>query len=178
MEVIELLDNLAADIEKQRQFLGLAFGFNKEELIVLIKRIKNALPEEVKKAGKITQEADQIKSVAQHEAETLLSRTKAECSKKLEAVMREVEQIREQANQERQRLTNEHEILKAAKHEAERVKHEADAEAARTKRSADDYALEVLTKLENNLARAISAIERGKADLQRPTRPIGTGTNR
>lgn len=173
MEIVKLLDQLKEELERPRQFLGLTFGMNRDECAVLLRRIHNALPDEVKEAQKITRDAERLTSAASENARTVLERAKAEGVKLMDAARKEAERTLEQARIERERLTNEHEVLKAAKSEAERTRGEAEQEAVRLRRSADDYALDVLTRLESNLAKALSAVERGKSDLQRPTKSLG-----
>lgn len=171
MEVLKALEELKEKIEKPKQFLGMTFGLNKEECALLIRRIHNLLPEQVKEAEKITSQVEKLISTAQQDANHATERAKSESSRLTEEAKKEADLVVEQAKIERERMLSENEILKAAKVEAEQIRATSEAEATRLRRSADDYALDVLSKLEGVITRAASNIERGKAELQR-TAPI------
>jgi hypothetical protein len=84
-----------------------------------------------------------------------------------EAAEKEAARIMDQAKIERDRLLSENEILKVAKAEAERIRAEADAEAAKVKRGADEYAMDLLVRMEGVASKALASIERGKQELGR-----------
>ena len=69
------------------------------------------------------------------------------------------------AKRPRRLLLNKREILKLAKAQSEEIRNAADRDALDMKRGADSYAYEVLTKLEGVVAKTMSTIERGKAEI-------------
>lgn len=178
MEIIKSLDQLREMIEKPRQFLGITFGLNKEECVVLLRRIHASMPEAIKEAEKLVRESSRIVETATEEAQRTLERAKSEAQRITDAAQKEAERELQQARLEREKLLEENEIIRAAKIEAERVRSEAEADAARMRRSADDYALDVLTRLEAALGKAMSNVERGKAELQRTKEPAGVARSK
>lgn len=172
MEVVRALEELREHIESPRQFLGITFGLNKAECAVLIRRIHALLPEQVKQAAVITRESERIVDSAKEDATMTLERAKSEAARIVEEARREAEKIFQQAQAERDKMLNQNEILRLAKDQAEKVRGDAEQEAARLKRSADDYALDVLARLETSVSKVMGAIERGKSELQRPTQAL------
>lgn len=167
MEIIKALEELKGLIERPRQFLGLTFGLNKDECVLLIRKIHAGLPEAVKQAEQITKEGERILHSAQQEAQLTLNRAQAESGRLMEASEREAARTLEQARAERERLVSESEVLRAAKAEAERLKAEAEAEATNLRRQADEYALDILTRIEGVISKALMSVERGKQEIAR-----------
>jgi cell division septum initiation protein DivIVA len=105
----------------------------------LIDELRHAIPEEVQSARRINAEGERILERANQEAE------------------RTVVRAREQAAQ----LIDEQGLTEAAEAESRRLIAEAEADAADTRRGADDYAADVLLRLEAEVNRVLGQIERG-----------------
>lgn len=172
MEIVRALDDLREHIERPKQFFGLTFGLNKEECAVLIRRIQALLPEQVKQADQMMRQSERIVGSAKEDASMALERAKSEADKTVQAARKEAERLLEQAQLERDKMLSDNEILRLAKQEAERLKGESEEEAARLRRGADDYALDVLFRLENVVGKVMTTIERGKGEMQRPTQAV------
>ena len=172
MEVVRALEDLREHIERPRQFFGITFGLNKEECAVLLRRIQALLPSEVKQADQMIRHTERIVDTAKGDATLTLERAKIEAEKLVQSARKEAERLLEQAQIERDKMVSEGEIMKIAKHQAERVKLESEEEAARLRRGADDYALDVLFRLENVVGKVMTTIERGKGEMQRPTQAV------
>ncbi|MCH8274281.1 MAG: hypothetical protein IH851_05775 [Armatimonadetes bacterium] len=173
MEIMNALEQLRERIERPKQFLGVTFGLNKEQCALLIRRIHASLPEQVKEADRITRESERITSAAKEEGQMTLERAKSESRRLVEAARSEAGRMLEQAKLEREKMLAESEILKLAKTEAEQTRSEAEAAAAKLRRNADDYALDVMIRLENVVSKVMGTVERGKAELQRSSLPAG-----
>ncbi len=171
LEVLKTLEELRHEIERPKQFLGLTFGLNKEKCTLLIRRILANLPDDLKRAEQIVREVEKITASAQHEAQLTLSRASADAQRALEVAKQEAQKILQSAHAERERLVSEHEVLKIAKREAEETRREAETTAERLKRSADEYARDVLVRLEAIISKVMGTIEKGKADLERSLPP-------
>lgn len=167
MEVIKALEDLKERIERPRQFLGITMGMNKDECALLIRKIHAGLPEAIKQAEQITKESDRILNTSKQEAALTLNRAQSESKRLIEASEREAARTLDQARAERERLISESEVLKAAKAEAERIRADAATEAARLKRNADEYVLDILTRIENVVSKALASLERGKEEVMR-----------
>jgi len=105
----------------------------------LIDELRHAIPEEVQSARRINAEGERILERANQEAERIVARA------------------REQASQ----LIDEQGLTEAAEAESRRIVAEAEAEAGQTRQGADDYAADVLLRLEAEVSRVLGQIERG-----------------
>jgi cell division septum initiation protein DivIVA len=105
----------------------------------LIDELRHAIPEEVQSARRINAEGERILERANQEAERIVARAQ------------------EQAAQ----LIDEQGLTEAAEVESRRLVAEAGADADETRRGADDYAADVLLRLEAEVSRVLGQIERG-----------------
>ncbi len=105
----------------------------------LIDELRHAIPEEVQSARRINAEGERILERANQEAERIVARA------------------REQAAQ----LIDEQGLTEAAETESRRMIAEAETDADDTRRGADDYAADVLLRLEGEVSRVLGQIERG-----------------
>lgn len=167
LDVLKTLEELRKEIEHPKQFLWITFGLNKERCALLIRRVTANLPEDLRRAEQIVHEAEKITTTAQHEAQLILDRASSDAQRTIEVAKQEAQKILQSAHSERERLVSEHEILKIAKREAEEIRKEAEMASVRLKRSADEYARDVLNRLEAVLSKAMGTIEKGKIELER-----------
>lgn len=156
-------------VERPRTVVGpLVWGLEKEEVAMQIAKIRASLPSEVKQAATVTRESERIVETAREDAEQTRSNAEREAERIVAEAKAEAERLIEAAKLEQQRLVAENEILKIAKAQSEEIRTAADKEALSLKRNAEDYAYDVLSKLEGVVGKAMSAIERGKAEVARP----------
>lgn len=118
---------------------------NEEEYLDIIDQMRITIPEEIKQAKRIQQERERIIAQAQEEAERIV------------ALARE-----RAAN-----LTNEHKVLKTAETEAEALLKQAQQQAENIKTGADDYVIEVLSELEEQLMTFLTTVRNGLKAVQR-----------
>jgi cell division septum initiation protein DivIVA len=105
----------------------------------LIDELRHAIPEEVQSARRVNAEGERILERAGQEAERIVARA------------------REQAVQ----LIDEQGLTEGAEAEGRRIVAAAAADADQTRRGADDYAADVLLRLEAEVSRVLGQIERG-----------------
>jgi cell division septum initiation protein DivIVA len=131
----------------------------------LIDELRHAIPEEVQSARRINAEGERILERANQEAERIVVRA------------------REQAAQ----LIDEQGLTEAAEVESRRLVAEAGVDAGETRQGADDYAADVLLRLEAEVSRVLGQIERGidalgvrddagaaeVAETEEPAAPVG-----
>lgn len=116
-----------------------------EEALDLIDKIRNALPEEVKRAEWLTSEKDRMLKESQAEAERIIM----------------------QAEEYAARLVSESEIVKKAKEEAQRLLEQARREAQELEREAREYAEGVLSNLQEALQRTMEVVKQGRESLKK-----------
>jgi cell division septum initiation protein DivIVA len=177
MEIVQDLELLKEHIEDAKQFLGVTFGLNKAECLTLIHKVHKTLPEQVKEAVAITRDSERIVAGAREDAGKTVERAQGEAERIKEEARQQAEQIIEIAKKEREQMLQENEIYKLAKVQGEKMRSDAEADAAKVKRGAEDYALHVLFQLENVVGKVAGTIERGRSELQKPgAGALGEGT--
>ena len=105
----------------------------------LIDELRHAIPEEVQAARRINAEGERILERAGQEAERIVAR----------------------AQEQAAYLVDEQGLTEAAQLESRRLLDEAGAEAGEIRRGADEYAADVLLRLEAEVSRVLGQIERG-----------------
>ncbi|MEO7453481.1 MAG: hypothetical protein ABIV13_01815 [Fimbriimonadales bacterium] len=168
MEIVKDLEQLKENIEDTKQFLGVSFNLRKDECLTLIAKINKMLPEQVKEADAITKDSERIVTGARQDAEKEMERAEVEAEKVRDEARRQAEQIIELAKKEREQMVQESEIFKLAKVRADKALSDSEADAAKVKRGAEDYALHVLFQLETVVGKVAGTIERGRSELQKP----------
>ena len=104
-----------------------------------------SIPDEVKKAKRINQERDRIIAQANEEATRIV----------------------ELAKEEAEQLAAESEVTNRRQARASTIVERAQREADALKADADDYTMQVLGKLEEDLAKALSIVRNGLLKLNR-----------
>jgi bifunctional DNA-binding transcriptional regulator/antitoxin component of YhaV-PrlF toxin-antitoxin module len=105
----------------------------------LIEQLRVAMPDEIRQARRITEEAARIKERAHEEGEAIIAR----------------------AQEQAARLLEERELVKLAQARAEELIDAASRESAEVRRGADEYAAGVLIRLEGECIKALTSIKRG-----------------
>ncbi len=145
MDILHLIDRLEALLnEGTHPPLIKKVMLDEQRAWELIDQMRIAIPEEVKKAKRINQERDRIIAQANEEAARI------------------VELAKEQVTQ----LSSDSEVTKAAQARAATIVERAQREAEVLKIDADDYTVQVLSKLEEDLAKALGIVRNGLLKLQ------------
>ena len=145
MNLVILLDRLDQLIDQATEIplTGRAL-IDAEEALDLIDKIRNALPEEVKRAEWLSAEKERMLQESQAEAERIVI----------------------QAEEYVAKMVSESEIVKKAREDAERILEEARQQAREMEREAMEYAEGVLDNLEAALDRTMNVVKEGKEQLK------------
>lgn len=144
MNLIILLDRLEQMIESATEIpLTGKCLIDAEEALDLLDRVRNAIPEEVKRAEWLTAERDRVIREGQAEAERMLA----------------------QAQEYIAKMVSESEITRRAKEERERILASAREQADQIEREARRYAESVLAQLQEHLERTLEVVKRGRDEL-------------
>jgi cell division septum initiation protein DivIVA len=154
-----LLDRLEDLVENSRHFFNKAWGIDLEEFYILTNKIKMALPDDVRKATRLTKDSQRIVEEARLEAEQILERAR-----------KEADRMVADAKAEADRLKDGHEIARMATTQAKEMLAQAEESAHEMRRGADDYALDVLTRMENEVTTVMRTIQKGREKLEREMR--------
>ncbi len=117
---------------------------DREEMLFMIRVIRENLPEELRQARWLLQQNRQLIAEARKEAE----------------------QIMREAEQQMTRMIDEHEVTQQAKHEAKSILTSADQRARSIENQVIDYAKNVLVDLEDQLTEMLVFIQRNKKEIE------------
>lgn len=143
MEALDALEQLVSQARSVP--LSSSAVIPREEVLNLIRQIREALPAEHQQAQEVMNERERILTDA-HEKSAF---------------------IVEQAREERSRLLARAEVVQAADREAQRIVQEARGEAEKLAHQADDYADAKLADVEVIISKLLRTIARGREQLRR-----------
>lgn len=166
IDVLRLLENLKQQVEAPKTVMGLTFGYNRDNLVMQIEKIRASMPREVKDAATVARESERIIESAREEADTLADQMRREADRTLTEARAESDRILAQAKIEQERMIQESEVLKLAKAQAEEIRNSAEIDAQQMRRGADRYAMDVLNNVESVVGKVLTVVERGKAELE------------
>ena len=145
MDIQHLVDRLEQALnESTRIPLSAYLLVNEEKVYSLLDQMRVAVPEEIKRANRVEAEKDRILAQAKEEAE----------------------RVRELARQEAGELVKRDAIVNAAQHRAENIVERARRDAEALRQDADVYLVDVLQRLEQDLARTMNVVRNGLEKVQ------------
>jgi bifunctional DNA-binding transcriptional regulator/antitoxin component of YhaV-PrlF toxin-antitoxin module len=124
-------------------------------ILELVDQLRVSVPDEVRQARRITEEAGRITERAREEGDAIVARAQEQAAQMLE----------------------ERELVRVAQQRAGEILEAAQGEAREVRRGADEYAAGVLIRLEGECIKALTSIKRGIDMLDERHRPAsGDGT--
>lgn len=78
MDILKLLNELERLIEEQKTVMGITYNFHSDDYLDITNKIRATLPEEVKRASRVTAESDKIVDGARETAEQTLEEATSE----------------------------------------------------------------------------------------------------
>lgn len=145
MDILQLIDRLE---ELFNDAKAVPFTHNvvvdEDRMLEIIDQMRIVIPDEVKKAQQVLAQKDRVNAQAQEEAERTiaLAREKAE-------------QVAAKDN-----------IVVEAQRRADLIMNQARADAEATRRDADDYVVDTLVQLQDNLEKVLNQVRNGVQTLQ------------
>ncbi len=142
MNILLLLDHLEKMAATNFKMAGKVW-IDREELEELIKKIRIALPDEIKEAEWVSREKERYIAQAQEEAKRILK----------------------EAENYAERLVREDQITARAEEDAHRILNEAKQMAGEIEIEALQYANQLLENLEDSLERTLTVVHKGREEL-------------
>jgi len=145
MDILYLVDRLEEIVKGSKQV-----PFSKIRLVdesriwPLLDQMRISIPDEVRRAERIIREKDRTIAQAHEEADRIIALARSEAAQ----------------------LTAEHTVSQAAEERAAAARRKADREVETIRAEADEYAFDVLCKLEQELKRALTVVENGIHAIQ------------
>lgn len=145
MDILHLLDRMEKLLLESRRIpMTASIIVDEDRIFNILDQMRANIPEEVKKAGRIFAEKDRVMAQTREEAE----------------------RIKGIAKKEADELVNRDSIVKLAQDRAEKIEQRAKNEAARLRDDADIYALNQLSRLEDDLLRSLTVVRNGLHKLR------------
>jgi len=153
VDILTLVDRLEDIVnEGWRVPFTMKTVINESAFFDIIDQMRVSIPQELKRANELLENKESVLAAAAADAEHILG----------------------EAWEKAVRLLDEHEIVAAARAEAEVIKAQAQSEAEEIRQGADDYALGALSDLESRLSSLLRTTSNGLSALKRrqaPTAP-------
>ena len=151
MDILYLIDRLEEIIKEGKQvpFRKLRL-VNDADVWPMLDQMRIAIPDEVRRAERVTREKERTMAQAHEEAERIIALARSEAAK----------------------LAAAHQIAQSAEGQANLIRERAERDADNVRSGADEYAFDVLCKLEQEMRRALTVIENGirAIDVEREMR--------
>ena len=145
MDILHLVDRLEEIFNAGFPFpLTHRLVIDEDRVLDLIDQMRVSIPDEVKKAQQVLAQRDRVLAQAQEEA------------------ARTIQLAKEKGEQ----LVDRESVVMAAQNRADQILQTAKADADAIRADADDYALEMLTQLETELAKSLTQVRNGIAKLK------------
>ncbi len=156
MDVLVLIDKLD-DLVHQAKAVPLTdqVRIDREEIWEILDQMRATIPEEIKQARWIVKERQEMLGEAKREAERII----------------------QEAREIAQREASQQEIVRLAERQASQILESARQREREVRLGAEDYADQILSTLETNLGKFLSAVQRGREQLAQGRPELGpTGT--
>lgn len=145
MDILHLVDRLEKTLNESRRLpLTANLLVDEDRVFNLIDQMRVAIPEAIKKANRVEAEKERIMAQAKEESE----------------------RIRELARQEAMELVSRDAVIANAEHEADRIINQSYEKAKDIRYGADQYAVQVLAQLEEQMTRSLSIVRNGLHKLE------------
>lgn len=154
MDIQHLVDRLEDLIDEGRHIPFSKYTMvDEERALEIIDQMRISIPEEIEKASRVLAQRDRILAQANEEAARVV----------------------QLARQRGEQMLDRESTVQAAQNRAVNVVEQARQEAEAIIAGADGYALEVLSKLEQQLIKSLSVVRNGINEVSQTTRPAAEG---
>lgn len=144
-DIMFLVDRLEALANTSRRVpLSSRIMLEEEEVLAIAEQMRQAIPNELKQARKVLQDREQILKSAQAEAEKIVT----------------------MARERAEYMINQEGVFHLAKERGEQMLSDAQRDAQTTRQEIEQYAIEVLGNLEQQLQLQLHQIRNGLQELQ------------
>jgi cell division septum initiation protein DivIVA len=145
MDILHLIDRLEEAVKESKRWpLGSLRLVDEQRIWPLLDQMRISIPDEVRRAERVIREKERTLAQAHEEGERIVALARREAAE----------------------ITAEHLVVEAAEERANAIRKQAEREAQSIRIGADDYAFDVLCKLEQELKRALTVVENGIRAIQ------------
>jgi hypothetical protein len=155
MDILHLVDRLEELFNESRPIpLTHNVIVDEDRMLDLIDQMRVAIPDEVKKAQQVLSQRDRVLAQAQEEANRTL----------------------QLAREKSEGLVEQSAIAEAARIRAREIEQQAEIDAEKTRREADNYVIDTLSRLEEQLQRSLNQARNGILALKNVSPEVFTET--
>jgi len=187
IDIRKLIDELESLVEESYHFMNFSWGLDREEFFKLTNKLRASLPDEVRKAVRVTAESEKIIGGAREAAEQTLVDAQNEAKLSLQSAQAQSEKlVREaegraqarvqeaeayakkaiaEAHAQAEHAVSDSEVMRLATAQAREIIHRAEREARDMRRGGEEFAREELARLEKVLGEAHATVQRGRGKL-------------
>ncbi len=105
MDILKLLNELERLIEEQKTLMGFTINFHPDDYLDITNKIRATLPEEVKRASRVTAESDKIVDGAREAAEATLEDATSEADQIIREARTNAERMMREAEAQSNKMT-------------------------------------------------------------------------
>jgi cell division septum initiation protein DivIVA len=154
-DVLRLLEDLGEFVDGYPQVLNKVWGMDVEEFHARLNQVRANLPDDLKKATRLSRESHRLIDEARGEADGIIA-----------SAQEQAQRMIEQARAESASMVALHEITKQAQERPSATLAEAEASAREVRRGAENYARDLLAHVENTLGKLTQTVRRGQDELR------------
>ena len=121
MDILRILDDLNDQIMNKPRLGPFTYGLNRDEIGMLIVKVRASLPDEMKVAAQTVRDSGKIVESAKEDAQSVLENSKKEAERIISESKIEAERILSQAKLEQEQMVSENEIIKISKGQSEEI---------------------------------------------------------
>lgn len=157
MDILHLIDRLENILNDSRRLpLTASLLVDEDRITNIIDQMRVSIPDAIKRAERVEAEREKILAQANEEAD----------------------RIRELARHEAEEMVDRHAVVGQAERKADRVVQQAFDHADQVKIGADQYSLNVLAQLEQDMVRSLRVVQNGlhrlEREMQPPAQPVAS----
>jgi len=167
MDVLRILEELHEEaVLRPRSFGPITWGLNRDEVSMLITKVRASLPSELKIAVQTVRDSERIVDTAREDAYMTVEGARKEGERVIAEANLEAQRILDQAKIQQERMISESEILKISKAQSEEIRNAAEREASQMRKGAEKYAYDVLSHLEAVVGKIMTSVDRSKTEIR------------
>lgn len=145
MDILHLIDRLEQLLTESRRIpMTASIIVDEDRVFNIVDQMRVSIPDEIRKAGRVFAEKERVIAQAKEEAE----------------------RIRSLARKEAEEMVTRDTVIRMAQERADKIDARARDEALNLKEDAEIYAMNQLTKLEDDLLRTLTIVRNGVRRLQ------------
>ena len=166
LEVLDLLEEIEDMLENVSSVpLTGKIMLNRNELIDIISKISNNIPEEYQHVKYLFKNREEILLESEKEAKSIIEKAKEKEKKLMNQCEQKKKEWKREFTKEHQKLVDDHEIVVAAREKAANIIEDAKRKSLEMRNSSFDYSKEILIKTKNDLESRATILERNIAEL-------------